>query len=72
MARAPCFAQWESPELGRDFAADPARLAGDPRWAESGALITGLPAMVMSAFSWPLPGVAISSAMHEHGTWPSR
>jgi hypothetical protein len=37
MARAPCFAQWESPELGRDFAADPARLAGDPRWAESGA-----------------------------------
>ena len=40
-------------------------------WAESGALITGLPAMVMRALSWPSPGVAISSARHEHGTWPS-
>jgi len=37
MAQAPCFAQWESPGLGRDFAADPARLADDPLWAASGA-----------------------------------
>ncbi len=37
MAQAPCFAQWESPELGRGFAADPASLALDPRWAASGA-----------------------------------
>ncbi|MBM3627180.1 MAG: hypothetical protein FJX21_05105 [Alphaproteobacteria bacterium] len=37
MAQAPCFAQWESPAMGRDFAADPARLAEDPLWAASGA-----------------------------------
>ena len=40
-------------------------------WAESGALMTGLAAMVMRPCSWPSPGVAISSARHEHGTWPS-
>ncbi len=32
---------------------------------------TGLPATVKSARIWPSPGVAISSARHETGTWPS-
>ena len=32
---------------------------------------TGLPAIVISALIWPAPGVAISSARHEIGTWPS-
>ncbi len=39
--------------------------------AESGAESTGLPAIVISALIWPSPGVAISSARHEIGTWPS-
>ena len=30
-----------------------------------------MPAIVISALIWPGPGVAISSAMHEIGTWPS-
>ena len=32
---------------------------------------TGLPATVISARIWPSPGVAISSARHDTGTWPS-
>ena len=31
---------------------------------------TGLPATVNSARIWPSPGVAISSARHDTGTWP--
>jgi hypothetical protein len=37
----------------------------------SGALSTGLPAITISARVWPGPGVAISSARQETGTWPS-
>jgi hypothetical protein len=32
---------------------------------------TGLPATVISALIWPSPGVAISSARQDTGTWPS-
>ena len=32
---------------------------------------TGLPATVNRARIWPSPGVAISSARHDTGTWPS-
>ena len=37
----------------------------------SGADSTGLPAIVMSARTCPSPGVAISSARHDSGAWPS-
>ena len=48
----------------------PARLAVVGAGA-SGAEIAGLPAIVISPLSWPPPGVAISSARHDTGTWPS-
>lgn len=33
---------------------------------------TGLPATMISALICPSPGVAISSAMHDTGTWPRK
>ena len=41
------------------------------RRAESGTLMTGLPATVKSIAIWPSPGVAISSARKAAGTCPS-
>ncbi len=38
--------------------------------SDSGTEITGLAAMVIRPRSCPGPGVAISSAMHDAGTWP--
>ena len=37
---------------------------------ESGAEITGLPQITTRALIWPSPGVSISSARHDSGTWP--
>jgi len=46
------------------------RGSASSRFWESGTEIAGLAAMLMRALIWPFPGVAISSARHEHGTWP--